>query len=59
MRMEQPEVWRVVNPTVKCLLGYPVGYEVMGGDNALSLLVPGDYPPKRAGFKDYHVWVTS
>jgi hypothetical protein len=45
MRMEQPEVWRVVNPTVKCLLGYPVGYEVMGGDNALSLLVPEDYPP--------------
>ena len=44
MSMEQPEVWRVVNPTVKSLLGYPVGYEVMGGDNALSLLVPEDDP---------------
>jgi primary-amine oxidase len=58
MSMEQPEVWRVVNPTVKSLLGYPVGYEVMGGDNALSLLVPEDDPQKRAGFTDYHVWVT-
>lgn len=58
MNMEQPEVWRVVNPNVKNPLGYPVGYEVMGGDNAMSLLVPEDYPQKRAGFTDYHVWVT-
>jgi len=58
MSMEQPEVWRVVNPNVKSPLGYPVGYEVMGGDNAASLLVPEDYPQKRAGFTDYHVWVT-
>jgi primary-amine oxidase len=58
MNMEQPEVWRVVNPNVKSPLGYPVGYEVMGGDNAMSLLVPEDSPQKRAGFTDYHVWVT-
>jgi primary-amine oxidase len=58
MNIEQPEVWRVVNPNVKSALGYPVGYEVMGGDNAMSLLVPEDYPQKRAGFTDYQVWVT-
>jgi primary-amine oxidase len=58
MSMEEPEVWRVVNPNVKSPLGYPVGYELMGGDNAVSLLLPEDYPQKRAGFTDYHVWVT-
>jgi primary-amine oxidase len=58
MSMEQPEVWRVVNPNVKSPLGYPVGYELMGGENAMSLLVPEDYPQQRAGFTDYQVWVT-
>ena len=58
MNMQQPEIWRVVNPNVKSPLGYPVGYEVMGGDNAMSLMVPEDYPQKRAGFTDYHMWVT-
>jgi len=58
MSMEQPEIWRVVNPNVKSPLGYPVGYELMGGENAMSLLVPDDYPQKRAGFTDYQIWVT-
>ena len=58
MNMEHPEAWRVINPNVKNALGYPVGFEVMGGDNAMSLMVPEDYPQKRAGFTDYHIWVT-
>jgi primary-amine oxidase len=58
MTMEHPENFRVINPNVKNFLGYPVGYEVMGGDNAMSLLSPDDYPQKRAGFTDYQIWVT-
>lgn len=58
MSMEQPEVWRVINPNVKSPLGYPVGYELMGGENAMSLMVPEDYPQKRAGYTDYQLWVT-
>jgi len=58
MSMEHPEGWRVINPNVKGPLGYPVGYELMPGDNAISLLLPDDYPQMRAGFTDYHVWVT-
>ena len=58
MDMAQPENWRIVNPSVKSALGYPVGYELMPGDNAMSLLAPEDYPQKRAGFTDYQVWVT-
>ena len=58
MSMDQPEIWRVVNPNVKSPLGYPVGYELMPGDIAMPLLVPEDYPQKRAGFTDYQLWVT-
>jgi primary-amine oxidase len=58
MSMEQPEGWRVVNPNVKSPLGYPVGYELMGGENAMSLMVPEDYPQRRAGYTDYQLWVT-
>jgi len=58
MNMEQPEAWRVINPSVKNAFGYPVGYEVMGGENAMSLMVPEDYPQKRAGFTNYQIWVT-
>jgi primary-amine oxidase len=58
MNMGQPEIWRVINPSVKGPLGYPVGYEIMGGENAMSLLVPEDYPRQRAGFTDYQLWVT-
>jgi primary-amine oxidase len=58
MSMERPEYWRIVNPNVKSSLGYPVGYELAPGENAVSLLVPEDYPQKRAGFTDYHIWVT-
>jgi hypothetical protein len=45
--MEQPEIWRVINPNVKSPLGYPVSYELMCGENAMSLLVPEDYPQRR------------
>jgi primary-amine oxidase len=58
MSMEQPEIWRVVNPNVKSPLGYPVGYELMPTEGAMSLMVPEDYPQQRAGFIDYQLWVT-
>src|SRR5262249_7343501 len=58
MSMEAPEIWRVINPSVKSAFGYPVGYEIMPGDNAMSLLSPDDPPEQRAGFADYQLWVT-
>jgi primary-amine oxidase len=58
MNMEQPELWRVINPSVKNAVGHPVGYEIMPGDNAMSLMLPEDYPQRRAGFIDYQLWVT-
>ncbi len=58
MSMEKPEIWRVINPNVKNAMGYPVGYEIVPGENAMPLLLPEDYPQRRAGFTDYQVWVT-
>ena len=58
MGMEHPEIWRVVNSSVKNPLGYPVSYELMPQENAMSLMLPDDYPQLRAGFTDYQVWVT-
>jgi primary-amine oxidase len=58
MNMDQPEDWLVINPNVKNWLGYPVGYQIVPGDNAKSLLLPEDYPQRRAGFTDYQLWVT-
>jgi len=58
MSMEKPENWRIINPSVRSSVGYPVGYELIPQGNAMSLLVPEDYPQKRAGFTDYHIWVT-
>jgi primary-amine oxidase len=58
MDMNHPEIWRVIDPNVKNPLGSPVGYEIMPGDNAMSLLLPDDYPQRRAGFTDYQLWVT-
>jgi primary-amine oxidase len=55
--MSAPEIWRIVNPTVKGAYGTPVGYEIeaMG---AMTLMSPDDYLRRRAGFTDHTLWVT-
>jgi len=55
--MNSPEVWRIVNPSVKNPFGWPVGYEIEG-HGAMSLLTPDDYMRRRAGFVDHTLWVT-
>ena len=58
MMMEHPALWRVVNPNVMSPLGYPVGYEIAPGHNAVSLMSDEDYPQRRAGFVHHQLWVT-
>jgi primary-amine oxidase len=58
MMMEHPALWRVINPNVKGPLGYPVGYEIAPGHNAVSLMTDDDYPQRRAGFIRHNLWVT-
>jgi len=58
MSMEHPEIWRVINPSVKSPMGYNVGYEIMPGENGMSIVPADESPLRRAGFTDYHLWVT-
>ena len=58
INIEKPALWRVINPNVSGPLGYPVSYQLKFKANAISLLTPNDFPQKRAGFTDYHLWVT-
>ncbi|MEJ2369255.1 MAG: hypothetical protein P8Y07_00210, partial [Gemmatimonadales bacterium] len=32
--------------------------QIVPGSNAVSLMDPDDYPQRRAGFIDHHLWVT-
>jgi primary-amine oxidase len=50
--------WRVVNPAAIGPLGYPTSYQIRGGHSASSLMLPEDYPQKRAGFTRHALWVT-
>ena len=56
--MDEPSLWRVINPNVLDPLGYPVSYELIPGHNAADLLDTDDYPRHRGGFADYQLWVT-
>ena len=58
INIEKPALWRVINPNVSGPLGYPVSYQLKFKANAISLMTPNDFPQKRAGFTDYHLWVT-
>ena len=58
INLEKPALWRVVNPNVKGATGYPASYQLKYKTNAVSLLTPDDHPQRRAGFTDWHLWVT-
>jgi primary-amine oxidase len=58
MDMERPALWRVTNPAQRNRQGYPVSMELRAGMNAKTLLSDDDWPRRRAGFIDHHLWVT-
>ncbi len=58
IRLDEPALWRVINPEVTGPVGYPVSYQLKPEANAVSLLSPDDPLRRRAGFTDYHLWVT-
>jgi primary-amine oxidase len=58
MDMEKPALWRVLSTTQKNHAGYPTSYQLMPEMTAGTLLTPDDYPRRRAGFIDHHLWVT-
>ncbi len=58
IRLEEPALWRVINPDVTGPVGYPVSYQLRPEANAVSLLSSDDPLRRRAGFTNYHLWVT-
>ncbi|XP_057467952.1 amine oxidase [copper-containing] alpha 3, peroxisomal-like isoform X1 [Actinidia eriantha] len=48
----------VVNPNKKTKVGNPVGYRLIPGSVAGSILSDDDYAQIRGAFSKYHVWVT-
>ncbi|MEO0532491.1 MAG: tyramine oxidase [Cyanobacteria bacterium P01_A01_bin.123] len=58
LNIREPALWRVVNPHAENFVGYPTSYEFKSHGNAMSLMQPDDYPQQRAGFTNYHLWVT-
>jgi primary-amine oxidase len=55
---DAPALWRIVNPTVRNEVGYPVGYQIKPEQTARPLLAADDYPQRRAGFTAHTLWVT-
>jgi primary-amine oxidase len=58
VNLESVRSWKVINPAVLNSVGEPVGYKLLPGDNAFPFASKNAWWRKRAGFVNYHVWVT-
>ena len=58
INLERPALWRVLSNDRRNSSGYPTSFQLMPGRNANTLLSEDDYPRRRAGFIDHHLWVT-
>jgi primary-amine oxidase len=58
MDMHRPALWRVASPSARNAAGYATSYQLVPGHNVHTLLSEDDYPRRRAGFIDHHLWVT-
>lgn len=50
--------WLIANPSVRNVVGNPVAYRLVPGDNTVSFSSPSSVLRRRAGFVDHHLWVT-
>ncbi|KAL9266372.1 Amine oxidase [copper-containing] gamma 1-like protein [Drosera capensis] len=58
LKLYDPSEFHIINPNKKTKVGNPVGYKVVPGGTAASLLVLDDPPQKRAAFTNNQIWVT-
>src|SRR5262249_37440970 len=58
LKLETARTWRGVNPNVLNAVGEPVAYKFLPMDNSFPMASADAWWRKRAGFVNYHVWVT-
>jgi len=58
MHHDMPTLWRVISSDRKNHVGYPTSYQLMPGHTVNTLLSEDDYPRRRVGFINYHLWAT-
>jgi primary-amine oxidase len=58
LNLESARSWKIINPSVRNAVGEPVAYKFMPGDNSFPFASRNAWWRKRAGFVNYHVWVT-
>ncbi|GAB2274109.1 hypothetical protein Dimus_008880 [Dionaea muscipula] len=58
LKLYEPSEFHVINPNKKTRVGNPVGYKVVPGGTAASLLDLDDPPQKRGAFTNNQIWVT-
>lgn len=58
LKLYDPSEFHVINPSKKTRVGNHVGYKVVPGGTAASLLDHDDPPQKRGAFTNNQIWVT-
>lgn len=58
LKLYDPSEFHVINPSKKTRVGNPVGYKLVPGGTAASLLDLDDPPQKRGAFTNNQIWVT-
>ncbi len=57
--LNKPALWRVLSTTRTNHVGYPTSYQLMPGMTHNTLMSTDDYPRRRAGFINHHLWTTA
>ncbi|XP_057851978.2 amine oxidase [copper-containing] gamma 1 isoform X2 [Cryptomeria japonica] len=58
MNLYHPSEFHMINPSKKTKIGNPVGYKIVSGGTAASLLDHNDPPQLRGSFTNNQIWVT-
>ncbi|KAG2664314.1 hypothetical protein I3760_16G076900 [Carya illinoinensis] len=58
LKLYDPSEFHIINPSKKTRVGNPVGYKIVPGATAASLLGLEDPPQIRAAFTNNQIWVT-
>ena len=58
LSLETARTWKIINSSEKNVVGNPVGYKFLPGNNSFPFASPNAWWRKRAGFVNHHVWVT-